>query len=132
MAPRKQMAPRAVLLFTMIAGFGCGGAGPLKTPFAGLQAGGCLDNTDCEIGSCPNACNHGQTFCSYPAVFARADIVRKCPCVDTPSAQSCQPPSVESCGPQPKCASPADLDQLRARCVGGMCAARFTDGGTPH
>ena len=107
----------------------CGAPAPLKDPFLGLQAGVCLDDTDCDIGRCPNACNQGQPFCSYAPVFARADILRKCPCSDTPSTAACQPPEVSGCGPQPKCAGPADADKVRARCLQGMCAARFTDGG---
>lgn len=109
----------------------CGAPAPLKNPFAGLQAGVCLDNTDCDIGRCPNACNQGQPYCSYPLVFARKDILRKCPCADTPSVEMCQPPMGDACGPQPGCAGPFDADQVRARCINGMCAARFLDGGTP-
>lgn len=107
------------------------GTPPLTDPFSGLQAGVCLDDTDCEIGRCPNACHLGQPYCTYPGVFARADILRKCPCVETPSLSSCQPPEDSACGPQPKCASRDDVGQLRARCLQGMCAARMTDGGVP-
>jgi hypothetical protein len=109
----------------------CGGPAPLKDPFGGLQAGVCLDDSECDIGRCPNACNLGQPFCTYPGVFARKDILRKCPCADTPSLDTCQPPDVNACGPVPKCAAPVDATNLRAKCIGGMCAARMTDGGIP-
>ena len=107
----------------------CGSPAPLKNPFAGLQAGVCQDNTDCEIGVCPNACNRGQPFCVYPPVFARTDILRKCPCAETPTKDTCAAPSGEQCGPVPGCAEPFDADKVLARCINGMCAARFPDGG---
>lgn len=105
--------------------------GPLKDPFGALAAGACTQDTDCVVAVCPNACNHGQPFCTYPKVHAKADVVKACPCFETPSAPSCAPPAGEACGPQPGCAGPFDVDQLRARCLSGACAARMTDGGTP-
>lgn len=120
---------RRLALFASLLVLGCGAPSALKNPFSGLQAGVCLDNSDCEIGRCPNACNFGQTFCSYPAVYAHKDVLRKCPCVETPSSASCAAPSADACGPQPGCAGPADADKVLARCILGMCAARFTDGG---
>ncbi|MDP1823881.1 MAG: hypothetical protein Q8L48_11575 [Archangium sp.] len=107
------------------------GCGPLKDPFGGLPAGACAQDTDCVIATCPNACNQGQPFCTYPRVHAKADVVKACPCFDTPTAASCAAPAGEACGPQPGCAGPFDVDQLRARCVSGACAARMTDGGVP-
>ena len=124
------MQTKHALVIAALVALACGKP-PLKDPFAGLQAGVCLDDSECDIGRCPNACNLGQPFCTYPAVFARKDILRKCPCAETPSIDSCRAPDVSECGPQPKCASPADLDKLRARCVQGMCAGRMTDGGVP-
>lgn len=105
--------------------------GRLKDPFGALAAGACAQDTDCVIATCPNACNQGQPFCTYPKVHAKADVVKACPCFDTPTAPSCAAPAGEACGPQPGCAGPFDVDQLRARCVSGACAARMTDGGVP-
>lgn len=124
------MQTKHALVIAGLLAFACG-VPPLTAPFAGLQAGVCLDDSDCEIGRCPNACNFGQPYCTYPSVFARADILRKCPCAQTPSADGCEPPDVSACGAQPKCAGPADVDKLRARCLQGSCAARMTDGGVP-
>ena len=124
------MQTRHALVIAALIAIACGVA-PLKNPFSGLQAGVCLDDSDCEIGRCPNACNLGQPFCAYPGVFARTDILRKCPCAETPSLDTCQPPDVSACGPQPGCAGPFDVDKVRARCLQGMCAARMTDGGAP-
>lgn len=105
--------------------------GPLKDPFGGLTPGACATDADCAIASCPNACNLGQPYCAYPEVFRRADIVAACPCVESVRGTSCREPTGEACGPQPGCAGPSDVDQVRAVCVGGTCAARFTDGGVP-
>jgi hypothetical protein len=105
--------------------------GPLRDPFATLPAGACTQDADCVIAACPNACNQGRPFCTYPAVHARADVVKACPCVDKPTAPECAAPAVDACGPQPGCAGPFDVDQLRARCAAGTCEARFTDGGVP-
>lgn len=104
--------------------------GPLKNPFEALPAGTCSTDDECVVAACPNACNQGQPFCQYPRVHARADVAKACPCFDTPSALSCAAPAPDACGPQPGCAGPFDADQVRARCVGGSCAARFVDGGT--
>ena len=107
------------------------GCGPLKNPFDSLGAGSCTQDADCVVASCPNACNHGQPFCTYPKVHARADVAKACPCVDTPQSASCAAPSLEACGPLPGCAVPADFNQLRATCESGACAARLPDGGVP-
>ncbi len=122
------MQTKHALIIAALVALACSVA-PLKDPFTGLQAGVCLDDTDCDIGRCPDACNNGQPFCTYPPVFARADILRKCPCAQTPSKDTCAAPDVSSCGPQPKCATLGDADKIRPRCISGMCAARFTDGG---
>src|SRR5688572_8180427 len=124
------MPTKHALVLAGLLALACGSStpAPLKDPFAGLQAGVCLDDTDCDVGRCPNACHLGQPFCTYPKVFARADILRKCPCVETPSTAGCQT-DLTACGPSVACADPADSDKVRARCVSGMCAARFTDGG---
>ena len=124
------MPTKHALVIAALVGLACGKA-PLKDPFSGLQAGVCADDTDCDIARCPNACNLGQPFCKYPNVHARADILRKCACVETPSIEACQAPEASSCGPQPGCVGPPDADKLRAKCVSRMCAARFTDGGIP-
>lgn len=105
--------------------------GPLKHPFDSLGAGACTQDSDCVIASCPNACNRGQPFCTYPTVHARVDVVKACPCFETPTAETCGAPDVGTCGPLPGCAGPFDGDQLRAKCVSGACAARMTDGGVP-
>ncbi|MEW5743391.1 MAG: hypothetical protein AB1938_31060 [Myxococcota bacterium] len=107
------------------------GCGPtfLKDPFAGLTPGACAQDSDCVVADCPNACNRGRPFCTYPPVFTRADVVARCPCFTTPTAPNCATPEGEVCGPQPGCAGPFDVDQEIARCVMGTCAARFTDGG---
>lgn len=105
--------------------------GPSKDPFHGLAPGACATDAECAIASCPNACNQGQPYCTYPEVFRRTDIVAACPCFETPTAASCAAPAGEACGPQPGCAGPFDVDQVRAVCLGGTCAARFTDGGVP-
>lgn len=125
------METKNVVRLALLIAIGCGGAPALKDPFSGLQAGVCLDDTDCDIGRCPNACNLGQPFCTYPQVFARKDLLRKCPCIETPSIDACQRPAGEACGPQPGCVAPPDSDKVRARCIQGMCAARMTDGGVP-
>ena len=125
------MPTQHALVIAALLALGCGAPAPLKDPFSGLQAGVCLDDTDCDIGRCPNACNLGQPFCTYPKVFARADILRKCPCVETPSTAACQPPEASACGPTVACVAPVDTDKVRGKCISGMCAARFTDGGTP-
>lgn len=120
---------RAGLLVAAVALLACG---PLKDPFALLTPGACAVDADCAIASCPNACNRGQPYCSYPEVFRRADIVAACPCFESVrDAASCREPTGEACGPQPGCAGPFDVDQVRAVCVSGTCAARFTDGGVP-
>jgi hypothetical protein len=124
------MQTKHALIIAALVALACG-APPLTAPFAGLQAGVCLGDSDCDIGRCPNACNLGQPACGYPGAFARKDIVRKCPCVETPSKDECQAPDVSACGPVLECARPADVDKVRARCIQGMCAARFTDGGIP-
>lgn len=110
------------------ASLGCGVL-PLKDPFRGLSPGACAQDSDCAIAACPNACNQGKPWCTYPQVLATRDIVAACPCFNTPGSSACAAPSGEACGPQPGCAQPADEDQVRARCVAGTCAARFSDGG---
>lgn len=114
-----------VVLFALAA------CGPLKDPFGALPAGACTEDGQCVIATCPNACNGGQPFCTYPTVHAKSDVVKACPCFETPAAASCAAPQGEACGPQPGCAGPFDVDQLRARCVSGSCAARMSDGGVP-
>lgn len=104
---------------------------PLKDPFRGLTPGACMQDSDCAIASCPNACNQGKPYCTYPEVFARDDVIAACPCFNTPTASGCAAPGVEACGPLPGCVSPMDEGEVRARCLAGICAARFTDGGTP-
>lgn len=121
---------KLVLLITPLLALACSPP-PLKNPFSGLQAGVCTDDSQCDIGRCPNACNLGQPFCGYPQVFSRTDILRKCPCAETPSKEGCELPASGTCGPIPECATPGDSQNLRAKCINGMCAARFTDGGTP-
>jgi hypothetical protein len=103
--------------------------GPLKNPFESLPTGACSTDDDCVIAACPNACNQGQPFCTYPPVHARADVVKACPCFAMPATGRCAAPNAADCGPQPGCAGPFDVDQVRARCVSGLCAARFADGG---
>lgn len=105
------------------------GCGPLKAPFQSLGAGSCSTDDDCVIAACPNACNQGQPFCQYPPVHARADVVKACPCFGMAASGSCAAPMAGECGPQPGCVGPRDSDQVRARCVSGMCASRFVDGG---
>jgi len=104
--------------------------GPVKDPFRGLTPGGaCARDTDCAVGDCPDACNRGQPYCQYPAVYLRADVERVCPCAKTPGAASCATPAPESCGPLPGCIQPEGADTVQAKCVGGQCSARFPDGG---
>lgn len=105
------------------------GCGVLKDPFAGLTPGACTQDSDCVVADCPNACNRGRPWCTYPPVFTRADVLQRCPCFETPTASSCAEPMGDVCGPLPGCAGPFDVDQEVARCVSGACAARFTDGG---
>lgn len=117
--------------FVLLASASCGVL-PLKAPFAGLTPGGaCAADADCAIGSCPNACNRGQPFCTYPNVYLKADVEKACPCVKTPTAAACAAPSGEACGPQPGCAGPADAELLAARCLSGRCVGQLPDGGVP-
>ena len=115
--------------FHLLVLLGLTACGPLRNPFESLPAGSCEVDGDCAVASCPNACNRGQPFCTYPLVRAKADVLKRCPCIDTPSVASCAAPPTEACGPQPKCAGPFDVDQLRAKCVAGNCTARLADGG---
>ena len=117
--------------FPLLVLVGLMACGPLKDPFGSLAAGSCTEDAQCVIATCPNACNRGQPFCTYPTVHAKVDVVKSCPCFDTPTASSCATPIAEACGPVPKCAGPFDVDQLRAKCVSGSCAARMSDGGVP-
>lgn len=118
---------RTCWLLLSVLSASCGGV--LKDPFAGLTPGACTQDSDCVVADCPSACNRGVPYCQYVPVFARADVARRCPCFDTPMLASCAEPMGEVCGPQPGCAGPFDVNQERARCIGGTCAARFTDGG---
>ncbi len=123
------MTTKWVLACATVIAVACGPTA-LKEPFSGLQAGVCNDDSECDIGLCPNACNKGQSVCGYPQVFSRTDILRKCPCAQTPSKTGCEAPDVSACGPQVDCAPPQDRGNVRSKCIQGMCAARFTDGGT--
>lgn len=106
--------------------------GPLKDPFGMLSPGGaCTTDADCAIGSCPNACNRGQPFCTFPRVYLKTELEKACPCVKTPTAASCAAPSGEACGPQPGCAEPAGAELLRAKCVASACVGQLPDGGIP-
>ncbi len=109
------------------------GCGSLKDPFAGLAPGGaCTQDADCAIGSCPNACNAGQPFCTYPNVYRADEVGKACPCAASlRGADSCRPPDVALCGPQPGCIGPSDAPLLRASCRAGKCVGVLPDGGVP-
>lgn len=122
---------RRLLMLTTSLLLTCGALAPLKNPFATITPGGaCTSDDDCAIGSCPNACNLGQPFCTFPRVYLKTEIEKACPCVKTPSVASCAPPSGEACGPQPGCAV-RGIELLRAKCVASMCVGQLPDGGTP-
>ncbi len=123
------IATNRLLLSVVLLGLACSPPA-LTKPFSGLQSGVCTLDSECDVGRCPNACALGWPSCGYPQVFSRADILRKCPCAETPSKDECAAPDVSACGPVPACARPSDIDKMRARCIGGTCVARFTDGGT--
>lgn len=109
------------------------GCGPLKDPFGALTPGGaCSQDTDCAIGSCPNACNAGQPFCTYPNVYRADEVGKACPCAVTLRTDgSCRAPEVGACGPQPGCVGPQDESLLRAKCQAGKCVGMLPDGGVP-
>jgi hypothetical protein len=75
----------------------------------------------------PDVCGGGQPFCDVPRAYGLAEAKASCPCLDTPNASACQPPT--DCV-LPGCFVP-DAEGARAACAGGRCVTRLADAGVP-